>query len=58
VPALIIGGGFTRSGVDHQSHDTTSIIASIERAYGLAPLGGRDAEVTDLRHALIVGGND
>ena len=56
VPALIIGGGFTRSGVDHQSHDTTSILATIERAYGLAPLG-RDAEVTDLRHALIVGGN-
>jgi len=57
VPALIIGGGFTRSGVDHQSHDTTSILATIERAYGLAPLGSRDAEVTDLRHALIVGGN-
>jgi acid phosphatase len=57
VPALIIGGGFTHSGVDHQSHDTTSIIATIERAYGLAPLGSRDAEVTDLHHALIVGGN-
>ena len=57
VPTLIIGGDFSRSGVDHQSHDTTSIIASIERAYGLAPIGSRDAEVTDLRHALIVGGN-
>ncbi|HEY2985579.1 MAG TPA: alkaline phosphatase family protein, partial [Jatrophihabitantaceae bacterium] len=57
VPTLIIGGGFTRSGVDHQSHDTTSILATIEHAYGLASLG-RDAEVTDLRHALIVGGND
>jgi acid phosphatase len=57
VPALIIGGGFTRSGVDHQSHDTTSILATIERAYGLAPVGSRDAEVTDLRHALLVGGN-
>jgi phospholipase C len=56
IPALIIGGDFTRSGVDHQAHDTTSILATIERAYGLAPLGSRDAEVTDLRHATIVGG--
>ena len=56
IPALIIGGGFTRSGVDHQSHDTTSILATIEHAYGLAPLTARDAAVTDLRHALTVGG--
>jgi acid phosphatase len=57
VPALIIGGNFTRSGVDHQAHDTTSILATIEHAYGLAPLTRRDAKVTDLRHALVVGGN-
>ncbi|GAB3046676.1 acid phosphatase [Intrasporangium mesophilum] len=56
IPALIIGGGFTQSGVDHQSHDTTSILATIEHAYGLAPLTARDAAVTDLRHALTVGG--
>lgn len=55
IPALIIGGRFTRSGVDHQAHDTTSILATIEHAFGLAPLTGRDAEVTDLRHALRVG---
>ncbi|MGR6317444.1 alkaline phosphatase family protein [Micromonospora soli] len=57
IPALIIGGGFERSGVDHQAHDTTSILATIERSYGLAPLSGRDAQVTDLRHALLVGGD-
>jgi acid phosphatase len=57
VPALIIGGSFTKSGVDHQAHDTTSILASLERTYGLTPLTSRDASVTDLRHALIVGGN-
>ena len=56
IPALIIGGGFTKSGVDHQSHDTTSILATIEHAYDLAPLTTRDAAVTDLRHALTVGG--
>jgi phospholipase C len=57
VPTLIIGGSFERSGVDHQAHDTTSILATIERAYGLPPLGDRDAQVTDLRHALRVGGD-
>ena len=57
IPALIIGGTFTQSGVDHQAHDTTSILATVERQYGLAPLGPRDKQVTDLRHALIVGGN-
>jgi phospholipase C len=57
VPALIIGGRFDRSGVDHQAHDTTSILATIERAYGLSPLGSRDAHVTDLRHTLRVGGD-
>jgi phospholipase C len=58
VPALIIGGSFTKSGVDHQAHDTTSILASLERTYGLTPPTSRDASVTDLRHALIVGGNE
>jgi acid phosphatase len=57
IPALILGANFTRSGVDHQAHDTTSILATIEHAHGLAPLTSRDARVTDLRHALIVGGN-
>jgi acid phosphatase len=57
IPTLIIGGNFTKSGVDHQAHDTTSILATIEHAHGLAPLSSRDAKVTDLRHALIVGGN-
>jgi acid phosphatase len=57
IPALVIGGGFDRSGVDHQPHDTTSILATIERAYGLTPLSSRDAHVTDLRHTLLVGGD-
>jgi acid phosphatase len=57
IPALIIGGRFSRSGVDRQTHDTTSILATIERTYGLAPLTDRDARVTDLRHALVVGGH-
>jgi len=55
IPALVLSGRFTQSGVDHQAHDTTSILATIEHAYGLEPLTSRDAQVSDLRHAVIVG---
>jgi phospholipase C len=49
VPALIISPALRhRFGVDHASHDTTSIIATIEHRYGLAPLSSRDAAVRDL----------
>jgi acid phosphatase len=49
IPALIISPKLTREfSVDHTSHDTTSIIATIEHQYHLAPLGTRDAAVTDL----------
>ncbi|HEX5088209.1 MAG TPA: alkaline phosphatase family protein, partial [Nocardioides sp.] len=58
IPALIIGGRFERSGVDHQSHDTTSILATIERAFGLQPLTTRDARVSDLGSAVRIGQGD
>ena len=49
IPALIIAthlrGDFV---VDHTQYDTTSILATIERKYGLAPLTARDAAVKDL----------
>ena len=49
VPALVISpflnGDFV---VDHVPHDTTSILATIEHRFGLAPLGTRDAAVRDL----------
>ena len=34
--------------VDSTEHDTTSILATIEHRYGLAPLATRDAAVSDL----------
>ena len=34
--------------VDHTQYDTTSILATIESRFGLAPLGSRDAAVNDL----------
>jgi len=49
VPALVLAprlaGDFV---VDHTQYDTTSILATIERRYGLAALGTRDAAVNDL----------
>jgi len=35
------------SGVDHTAYDTTSILATIERRFGLAPLADRDRAVAD-----------
>jgi acid phosphatase len=55
IPALIIGGRFSHSGVDHTYMDTTSILATIERAYGLDPLSTRDAQVSTLKAALGIG---
>jgi phospholipase C len=53
IPALIIAprlkGEFV---VDSTQYDTTSILATIERRYGLAPLGTRDAAVNDLSHVF------
>jgi phospholipase C len=49
VPALVLAphlhGTFV---VDGTEHDTTSIMATLEHRYGLAPLGSRDAAVPDL----------
>ncbi len=56
IPALVISRSLKHSGVDHTSYDTTSILATIERSYGLAPLSSRDAAVNDLSHAVAVGG--
>jgi acid phosphatase len=49
IPALTIAPGLRRSfSVDHASHDTTSIMATIEHRYGLRPVTSRDARVQDL----------
>jgi acid phosphatase len=49
IPALIIAPGLKRDfAVDHTSHDTTSILATIEHRFGLKPLTKRDAKVKDL----------
>ena len=49
IPALVVSpflkGDFV---VDHTQYDTTSILATIEERYGLAPLQTRDAAVNSL----------
>ena len=49
IPALILAPHIKRHFVvDSTEHDTTSILATIEHRYGLAPLSSRDAAVNDL----------
>jgi phospholipase C len=49
IPALIVSpflrGNFV---IDHTQYDTTSILATIEHRFRLAPLSFRDAQVNDL----------
>ena len=49
IPALVIAPGLRgKFVVDDASHDTTSVLGTIERRFDLAPLTGRDAAVRDL----------
>src|SRR5436190_2341654 len=53
IPALVVSpflrGSFV---IDHTQYDTTSILATIEARYGLAPLSSRDAAVNDLSNVF------
>ncbi len=55
IPALVLSAGMVKSGVDHTQYDTTSIMATIERSYDLAPVSSRDAKVKDLTAAVRLG---
>jgi phospholipase C len=49
IPALVLAPGLRDEFVvDHVQHDTTSIMATIEHRFGLAPVSSRDAAVNDL----------
>src|SRR4029453_10454837 len=46
IPALILAPGLKRDfTVDHTSHDTTSVLSTIEHRFGLKPLTSRDKAV-------------
>jgi phospholipase C len=49
IPALVLAPGLPgKAVVDHASHDTTSIMATIEHRFGLKPISSRDRDVKDL----------
>jgi hypothetical protein len=52
VPTLVISPLAKHHHVDHTQYDTTSILATIERRWNLAPLTTRDATANDLRNAF------
>ncbi|MEA3184576.1 MAG: hypothetical protein QOJ74_1053 [Ilumatobacteraceae bacterium] len=53
IPTLIVSPRLPEDfSVDHVSHDTTSILATIEHRFGLPALTSRDASVADLSSAL------
>ncbi len=52
VPTLVLSPFARRHFVDHTVYETVSILALIERRWGLAPLGARDAHANPLRGAL------
>jgi len=53
IPALILSPNLRGSFVvDHTQYDTTSILATIERRYGLDALGSRDGAVNDLSNVF------
>ena len=53
IPALVVSPRLRdRFSVDHTQYDTTSILATIERRFGLPPLTTRDAAVNDLFEAF------
>ena len=52
VPAVIVSPFARRGFVDHTMYDTTSILATIEARWRLAPLSSRDAAARNLANAL------
>jgi phospholipase C len=56
IPALVLAPGLPPGfSVDHASHDTTSVMATIEHRFGLRPVSARDAAVQDLSTVFAPG---
>ncbi|HMJ36233.1 MAG TPA: alkaline phosphatase family protein [Baekduia sp.] len=53
IPALVLAPQLRHDfAVDHTSHDTTSVLSTIEQRYGLEPLSSRDAAAAPLTSAF------
>ncbi|HWA90125.1 MAG TPA: alkaline phosphatase family protein [Rhizomicrobium sp.] len=55
IATMVIAPKFKHSGVDHDEHETTSILSTIEHQFNLPAMGTRDAAVSDLSSAVSVG---
>jgi len=53
IPALIISPLAKKGYVDHASYETVSILAFIEKRWGLKPLNSRDQHADPLSHAFL-----
>ena len=52
IPTLVVSPLARKGFIDHTQYDTTSILATLEHRFGLAPLGERDAKAHDLTPAF------
>lgn len=52
VPAIVVSAHTPRGVIDHTVYDHTSILATVERLYGMDPLTQRDKAANDLRHLM------
>ena len=53
IPTLVLSPYLRKAFiVDHTSYDTTSILATLEKRFGLLPLGSRDGAVEDLSNVF------
>jgi len=48
VPAIVVSPLIPRNLIDHRTYDHSSMLKTTEKAFGLAPLTGRDAAANDL----------
>jgi phospholipase C len=54
IPAIVISPLLPRkAAVDHARYDTTSILATIEKRWGVAPFGHRDATIADVGRGAL-----
>ena len=52
VPAVVVSPFIPRGTVDHTIYDHTSVLATVERMLGMAPLTERDKAANDVWHLL------
>jgi phospholipase C len=50
IPAVIVSPWIPEATIDHTQYDHTSLLNTVERRFGLAPLTDRDASAADFAH--------